>query len=35
MEKASGSLIDFGIYFSRNAKTLLANGSGRTFICPN
>ena len=33
-EKASGSLIDFGIYFFRNAKTLLANGSGPYFYLP-
>ena len=33
-EKASGSLIDFGIYFFRNAKKLLENGSGPYFYLP-
>jgi malate synthase len=33
-ERASGSLIDFGIYFFRNAKMLLANGSGPYFYLP-
>lgn len=33
-EKASGSLIDFGIYFFKNAKTLLAKGSGPYFYLP-
>lgn len=33
-EKASGSLIDFGIYFFRNAKILLAKGSGPYFYLP-
>lgn len=33
-EKASGSLIDFGIYFFRNAKSLLENGSGPYFYLP-
>lgn len=33
-EKASGSLIDFGIYFFRNAKFLLAKGSGPYFYLP-
>lgn len=33
-EKASGSLIDFGIFFFKNAKTLLANGSGPYFYLP-
>lgn len=31
---ASGSLIDFGIYFFRNAKKLLENGSGPYFYLP-
>ncbi len=33
-EKASGSLTDFGIYFFRNAKKLLENGSGPYFYLP-
>jgi malate synthase len=33
-EKASGSLIDFGIYFFRNAKPLLEKGSGPYFYLP-
>ena len=33
-EKASGSLIDFGIYFFRNAKKLIENGSGPYFYLP-
>ena len=33
-EKASGSLIDFGIYFFRNAKKLIQNGSGPYFYLP-
>lgn len=33
-EKASGSLIDFGIFFFKNAKTLLAKGSGPYFYLP-
>jgi len=33
-EKASGSLIDFGIYFFRNEKKLLENGSGPYFYLP-
>ncbi|MFT3920848.1 malate synthase A [Cloacibacterium sp.] len=33
-EKASGSLVDFGIFFFRNAKTLLAKGSGPYFYLP-
>lgn len=33
-EKASGSLIDFGIYFFRNAKQLLEKGSGPYFYLP-
>ncbi|HAP94198.1 MAG TPA: malate synthase A, partial [Chryseobacterium sp.] len=33
-ELASGSLIDFGIYFFRNAKRLIANGSGPYFYLP-
>ena len=33
-EKASGSLIDFGIYFFRNAKTLIENESGPYFYLP-
>jgi malate synthase len=32
-EQASASLIDFGIYFFRNAKTL-ENGSGPYFYLP-
>lgn len=32
--EASGSLIDFGIYFFRNAKQLLENGSGPYFYLP-
>lgn len=33
-EKTSGSLMDFGIYFFRNAKKLLENGSGPYFYLP-
>lgn len=33
-EKVSGSLVDFGIFFFRNAKTLLAKGSGPYFYLP-
>lgn len=33
-EVASGSLIDFGIFFFRNAKKLLENGSGPYFYLP-
>lgn len=33
-EKTSGSLVDFGIFFFRNAKTLLAKGSGPYFYLP-
>ena len=33
-KKASGSLIDFGIYFFRNAKKLIENGSGPYFYLP-
>lgn len=33
-EEASGSLIDFGIYFFRNAQKLLENGSGPYFYLP-
>ncbi|MBW8361101.1 MAG: malate synthase A [Kaistella sp.] len=33
-EKASGSLIDFGIYFFLNAKKLIENGSGPYFYLP-
>ena len=33
-ELSSGSLIDFGIYFFRNAKRLIANGSGPYFYLP-
>jgi len=33
-EQASASLIDFGIYFFRNAKQLLENGSGPYFYLP-
>ena len=33
-EFASGSLIDFGIYFFRNAKKLIENGSGPYFYLP-
>ena len=33
-EVASGSLIDFGIYFFRNAKKLIENGSGPYFYLP-
>lgn len=33
-EKASGSLIDFGIYFFRNAKKLIENGTGPYFYLP-
>ncbi len=33
-ENASGSLIDFGVYFLRNAKKLLENGSGPYFYLP-
>lgn len=33
-ELTSGSLIDFGVYFFRNAKNLLTNGSGPYFYLP-
>ncbi len=33
-EAASASLIDFGIYFFRNAKKLIENGSGPYFYLP-
>lgn len=33
-ERASGSLIDFGIYFYRNVKSLLEKGSGPYFYLP-
>lgn len=33
-EETSGALIDFGIYFFRNAKQLLENGSGPYFYLP-
>ncbi len=33
-EEASGSLTDFGIYFFRNAKKLLENGTGPYFYLP-
>lgn len=33
-EKASGSLIDFGIYFFNNVQQLLKNGSGPYFYLP-
>lgn len=33
-QKASGSLTDFGIYFFRNAKKLIENGSGPYFYLP-
>lgn len=33
-EEASASLIDFGIYFFKNAKRLLENGSGPYFYLP-
>ncbi len=33
-EEASGSLIDFGLYFFRNAKALLENGSRPYFYLP-
>lgn len=33
-ELASGSLTDFGIYFFRNAKKLIENGSGPYFYLP-
>ena len=33
-DRASGSLIDFGIYFFRNAKKLIENGSGPYFYLP-
>ena len=33
-EEASGSLTDFGIYFFRNAKTLIENGSRPYFYLP-
>ena len=33
-EEASASLIDFGIYFFKNAKVLLENGSGPYFYLP-
>ncbi|PEU12712.1 MULTISPECIES: malate synthase A [unclassified Bacillus (in: firmicutes)] len=33
-EKMSGSLVDFGLYFFHNAKTLLEKGSGPYFYLP-
>ncbi|MCQ4035271.1 malate synthase A [Kaistella montana] len=33
-KKASGSLIDFGIFFFRNAQKLIENGSGPYFYLP-
>ncbi|MBW8359541.1 MAG: malate synthase A [Weeksellaceae bacterium] len=33
-QPASGSLVDFGIYFFRNAKKLIENGSGPYFYLP-
>ncbi|UOE41796.1 malate synthase A [Chryseobacterium suipulveris] len=33
-DKTSGSLTDFGIYFFRNAKKLIANGTGPYFYLP-
>lgn len=33
-DTASGSLVDFGIYFFRNAKQLLENGQGPYFYLP-
>jgi malate synthase len=33
-EPMSGSLFDFGLYFSHNAKTLLAKGTGPYFYLP-
>ncbi|PEJ31392.1 malate synthase A [Bacillus pseudomycoides] len=33
-EKISGSLVDFGLYFFHNAKTLLEKGSGPYFYLP-
>ncbi len=33
-EKMSGSLVDFGLYFFHNVKTLLENGSGPYFYLP-
>jgi len=33
-ELMSGSLVDFGLYFFHNAKTLIANGSGPYFYLP-
>lgn len=33
-EAASGSLVDFGLYFFHNAHTLLQNGSGPYFYLP-
>jgi malate synthase len=33
-EPVSGSLLDFGLYFFHNAKTLLKNGSGPYFYLP-
>lgn len=33
-ELASGSLVDFGMYFFRNAKKLIENGSGPYFYLP-
>lgn len=33
-ETASGSLVDFGIYFFRNAKQLIENGHGPYFYLP-
>ena len=33
-QKMSGSLVDFGLYFFHNAKSLLAKGSGPYFYIP-
>jgi malate synthase len=33
-ESMSGSLVDFGLYFYHNAKTLIENGSGPYFYLP-
>ena len=33
-QRASGSLVDFGIYFFRNAKQLIENGHGPYFYLP-
>jgi malate synthase len=33
-EPMSGSLVDFGLYFYHNAKTLIENGSGPYFYLP-